>query len=124
MVSTLRNVLVVEDDPLVRRAVGRVVRTAGFSAFEADGGQAALAHPELLAGHVDVVLTDIDMPGMDGFALAAELRRMTSPPRILLMTGRTDHSAGRARMEGLALLEKPFGPAELRRILGVPAEPA
>ena len=110
-------VLVVEDEAGVRAVILRALETAGYAVLEASCGEQALELCRSTAAAIDLVLTDIIMPGMGGDALAAELRRSSPSIKILLMSG----YAGEAIFEqaGLSLAEqflpKPILPADLLR---------
>jgi DNA-binding NtrC family response regulator len=84
------------------------LRDAGFETLEADGGEAAL---RALASHsVDVVLTDLQMPGLDGLELADEIDRRHPGLPVLLMTG---FASARAAQTKRKLLQKPFSEGQL-----------
>jgi two-component system cell cycle sensor histidine kinase/response regulator CckA len=110
-------ILVVEDQELVRRVMVRVLREEGYTVFEARNGDVAM---EVLASGVPVnlVVTDIVMPGMGGFQLADRLQLTDHPPILLFITG-YDQDAN--TIPG-PLLRKPFEPAELayevKRLIG------
>jgi two-component system KDP operon response regulator KdpE len=80
------DILIVDDDASVRRALHTTLRTLGFSTFEASGGEEAL----LLARttHYDVVLLDINMPGLDGLETCRQLRGLLPRIGILMLTVR------------------------------------
>lgn len=100
----------VEDDPFVRAAVGRQIRAFGYRLLEArdpaDALQVAAAFPE----SIDLLLTDLVMPGMDGRRLASELRATRSTTRVLFMSGYSEHAAVTSAAADAQdrLLEKPF----------------
>ena len=103
-------VMIVEDKPEVRQMATRALREGGFAVVEAGDGVQAL---DLLAdGHADVnlVVTDLALPNMDGLVLAGELRRLRPSIPVLFMTGYTsDESVRRtATLRGHPLIEKPF----------------
>jgi len=75
-----RRVLVVDDDPLNRKLAELQLHDAGFSVDTADSAEAALAKAS--AAPPDAILSDIQMPGMDGFQLREALRRDTRLARI------------------------------------------
>jgi two-component system cell cycle response regulator len=78
-------VLVVDDSRLVRAMVANIVRNGGFEADEAEDGGRALA---LLATKVyDVVITDLNMPGMDGFEVLAGVHRASPNVEVIVLTG-------------------------------------
>jgi DNA-binding response OmpR family regulator len=78
-------ILVVDDEDALRRAVTRRLRAEGYAVVEADHGAAAL--DELEAHAVDVVLSDITMPDMDGVELLRRVREAKPDVPVLLMTG-------------------------------------
>jgi EAL domain-containing protein (putative c-di-GMP-specific phosphodiesterase class I)/DNA-binding response OmpR family regulator len=83
----LATVLVVDDDPAIRRIFRVALERAGYRTHEADGARAAL--DILRQGHVDVALVDIDMPGGSGIDLVDEVRSDPAGEalRILLVSG-------------------------------------
>lgn len=86
-------VLTVDDDATVNLLVQAALEQAGFRVEQAENGPAGLERFEQL--HPDVVLMDVMMPGMDGFAVTTELRRRPGGGRIpiLMMTGLNDHES-------------------------------
>jgi CheY-like chemotaxis protein len=109
------DVLVVEDDCILRREIARTLEDEGLTVAAAAGGQEALA---LLAGdkRAKVVLIDIWMPDMDGSELLHELAwsQMATSARLVVMTGCPDSviAQGLARA-GVPLLRKPFTSSQL-----------
>ncbi len=104
--------LIVDDMPDIRDALARVARRLGYAVETASGGEAALA---LIAKTpIDIVLSDISMPGMNGFALAERVRDRGIP--VLLMTAYDDTRAvpGGAQVP---ILRKPFSSDELAATL-------
>ena len=81
--------LVVDDEAQVRRAICRMVGRIGLQCTEADSGATALAH---LAreGEVPLVISDIDLPGMNGVELLTELRRRLPDTAVIMVTGVAD----------------------------------
>ncbi len=127
------DVMVVDDSPAMRRFIRRVIEVSGFTTgkyLEAGNGIEALA--ELDGNWVDVVLTDINMPVMDGEALVAEMRRrphLRSVPVIVISTDATDARIDRlSELGAQGYVTKPFAPERLReeieRVLGVTPEGA
>ncbi|MBN1606168.1 MAG: EAL domain-containing protein [Polyangiaceae bacterium] len=100
-------VLVVEDDDRVRRTFGRILENAGFEATPATSGQEALA--AIAEGDLEVVLSDIAMPNMDGIALLRAVREHDLDLPVILVTGNPSvESAARAIEYGaLKYLIKP-----------------
>ena len=105
--------LVVEDDPAVRRVISRALEAAGYRVVVARSGEDALALPPAQVAGVALVVTDVVMPGLDGPHLAAELRARHPGIRVLYVSGYTrDALTQRGELdEGVDLLAKPF-PAE------------
>ena len=108
-------ILVVDNDAAFRRFVGDALRSSGYDVAVAAGGRDALAAVYGENRSPALLLTDIEMPGMNGVELAARVRADRPAIRVILMTGRQS-SAARAReraglVEGVLL--KPFGLAEL-----------
>jgi len=111
-------VLLVEDAPMIRRLAREVMTRAGYNVIEAaDGEQAAqLANR---ATRIDVLLTDVIMPGSNGIALAEHLKSARPALRVLFMSGYTDNAIVRNGLldDGATFLQKPFTPEELLRKL-------
>ncbi len=104
-------VLLVEDEVLIRLGMAESLGDAGFAVLEAGDGLSALdilrAHPNVAA-----VVTDIDMPRMDGLALALEVRRSNPAIRVVLMSGKT-YLRDDALPAGIPFFEKPVNEREL-----------
>jgi CheY-like chemotaxis protein len=102
--------LVVEDEDALRDVAGRILSGAGYKVLAAECGAKAL---ELAAGHegaIDLLLSDVVMPGMLGKELAERLTGVRPKTRVLYMSGYAQpvlHSQGTLD-PGVALLEKPF----------------
>ncbi len=80
-------ILLVEDEEPIRRLVRRILDRAGYSVLEAENGGQALEILDRSEGRVDLVLTDLVLPGMSGTQLAARLATAHPRVRILLATG-------------------------------------
>ena len=107
--------LVVEDEAALRDVAGRILSGAGYRVLTADGGAQAL---ELAAGHegvIDLLVSDVVMPGMLGKELAETLVGVRPETRVLYMSGYAQPVlASQGTLEpGVALLEKPFTAADL-----------
>jgi CheY-like chemotaxis protein len=116
-------VLLVEDDPKAREGYAEFLETGGFRVQQAGTAEEALS--QSLERAPDVVVTDIALPGRDGFALASELR-CQAPTRGIPIVAMTAYWAtdvhDRAERAGItAILAKPCQPehliAELQRVL-------
>jgi PAS domain S-box-containing protein len=108
-------VLLVEDDPHVRRAAKRALQRRGYSVIEAANGEEAIARYRGREEEFDLVVTDIVMPGLDGVEVAARLREEDARVRILYMSGYSEHTALRdgETCAGDPFLQKPFSADEL-----------
>lgn len=111
--STMRTVLVVEDDPAIRRGVVDALEASGYRAIEAADGESAVR--EGTAREPDLVLLDIMLPKRDGFAVLEELRRARPALPVIMLTAR---GAEEDRVRGLKggaddYVVKPFSASEL-----------
>ncbi len=100
-------ILLVEDAPAVRDVTRAILERAGYQVLEAAEGESAL---DLVRGsreRVDLVLSDVVMPGISGQELAARITELDPDTRIVLMSGYTDTLSPDAP-EGSALLPKPY----------------
>ena len=104
-------VLLVDDEEGVRKLVSAVLQSNGYSVIEAGSGPAAVAAYEKNAHKIDLVLTDVVMPQMDGFELATQLAEKNAEVKILFMSGYRDNPIG--SVDGKPkrpFLHKPFTP--------------
>lgn len=110
-----RRVLVVEDDGLIRALVAEVLQGAGHTVDGVSTGLDALQH--LARAMPDVVLLDVMLPGMDGFEVLREIRRLPEPhPTVWLMSAHLAMPSSSAALLGAAgFLAKPF--ADLTEVL-------
>ena len=101
--------LVVDDEEAVRRLASRMLTWAGYQALEASHGREALATIEEHEGPVHLVLTDIKMPGMNGYQLVDASLALRPELKVMLMTGYTqDPLPKKISDAGIPLLQKPF----------------
>jgi two-component system KDP operon response regulator KdpE len=105
-------VLIVDDEPQIRRALTLNLGARGYAVVEAPNGEAALA--AAAAEHPDIVLLDLGLPGMDGTTVIEALRGWTKVP-IIVLTVRDDERSKVQVLEAGAddYVTKPFGMAEL-----------
>jgi two-component system, OmpR family, response regulator len=113
LIGSLRRVMLVEDDIALAESTARALATDGWDVIRAGSGEAALS--ALDREQVDLLVLDVGLPGMDGFALCRALRTRDGAPPILMLTARDDVGD---RVKGLELgaddyLVKPFAVAEL-----------
>jgi CheY-like chemotaxis protein len=117
-------ILVAEDEAPVRRIIERVLRTAGYQVFVAANGHEALAMAPTLP-HLDLLVTDVVMPGMNGVELARQLTRGRDDLRVIFASGYSGDSLTRIGPLGsVPYLDKPFSPetllAQVRQVLDGP----
>lgn len=113
------NVLVVEDDPAVRSVISKTLLKRGYGVIEAENGRDAL---ELLTGDgpaVRLVVSDVNMPGMDGRELARRCTTARPGLRWLFVSGHTeeDIQGSGGLPEHAAFLSKPFRPEQFGAIV-------
>jgi CheY-like chemotaxis protein len=108
-------ILVVEDDPQVRGITGRALARAGYRVLTAANGAEALGIAMQRAGDVDLVVTDVVMPGLSGPELARELRKVQPNVCVLYVSGYAGDALSPLGVEdpSVDLLSKPFTPASL-----------
>jgi PAS domain S-box-containing protein len=103
-------VLLVDDEETLRKMGERLLKANGYKVISATDGKTALAAAELRGRPVDLLLTDVVMPGMSGRELALELARRKLAPRTLYMSGYTDEAILKHGVlePGIAFIYKPF----------------
>jgi CheY-like chemotaxis protein len=99
-------ILVVEDETTVRDFVLRLLTDRGFTVLTAQDAYEAIR--VIAERHVDLLFTDIVMPGADGFDLAAQAKLIRSNLKVLYSTGYADKARGRHGPRYGKLLEKPI----------------
>jgi two-component system, cell cycle sensor histidine kinase and response regulator CckA len=110
-------IMVVEDDPGVRDLVRIMLESCGYNVVAADGGEEAERICTSGPDSIDLVLTDVVMPGMDGRTLAERIAGACPATRFLFMSGYSDEAVyhhGVIRPDA-AFIEKPFTAATLTR---------
>ena len=107
--------LVVDDEAGLRDVAGRILAGAGYRVLSADGGRQALELAALHEGDIDLLVSDVVMPGMLGNELAERLTDVRPGTRVLFMSGYAQPVlASQGTLEpGVALLEKPFTAGDL-----------
>ena len=105
-----RVVLVVDDEPLVREVTASMLEDLGCEVITAASGNDAL---EKLSGdrRIEILITDINMPGMDGYQLAERATRMRGQLRVIMLSGREANGGG------FPLVRKPFLAQDLKRTM-------
>jgi CheY-like chemotaxis protein len=110
-------ILVVEDQEEVRRLAVGILRRHGYRVLEGANGFDALSAAEGFAGAIDLLVTDVIMPGMTGRELAQRMVRVRPGLKVLYMSGYSDDLLAKDGLTSgsLSYLPKPFAPAELAR---------
>ncbi len=111
--------LVVEDDGAVRRSVKRILERAGYTVLTARGGQDALRLVRDRDGAIQLLLTDVVMPGLSGNEVATQIQKLRPGIRILFTSGYPDDAiAHHGVLEaGKRIISKPFSARALRRMV-------
>jgi two-component system, chemotaxis family, chemotaxis protein CheY len=115
-----KTALVVDDSPTMRQMVAFTLTNAGFTVIEAEHGKAAVA--KVTGGpKMDIVVTDLNMPEMDGITLIKELRKMASfkfTPILMLTTESADDKKKAGKEAGATgWIVKPFNPDVMLKII-------
>ncbi len=122
-------ILLVEDDDGVRRLISHVLQRRGYQVLEAESGESALRVFESSQTRIDLVLTDIVMPQMNGRELAEKLLELRPGLKIVFMSGYTDDVLLRtgSLKPGMTFLQKPLRPeilaSKLREALDSSSKP-
>ena len=114
-----RHILVVDDDPAIREAVRRFLSRNGYEIVTASDGTEALDVLARRGGNVDLLLTDLTMPGMGGRALITRARADYPALRVICMSGYAEREASHTE-EATPLasyIEKPFSLGTLGRLV-------
>jgi CheY-like chemotaxis protein len=119
-------ILVADDEPIVRRSIQMLLEHDGHEVFAADSGETALA--QLAQRDYDLVITDFSMPGMHGDQLAARIRKIRPEQPIIMATAFVEEYEvfGQGFGPVDAMLLKPFSLLELREAIErvmTPAQP-
>jgi two-component system, cell cycle sensor histidine kinase and response regulator CckA len=109
------HVLVVDDEDALRSVVTRILRRLGYTVYAVTGADEALAFAAAHDGAIDLLLTDIAMPHMDGIELAARLREVRPTLALVLMTGFAGAVSEErwAETGDVTVLHKPFAVDDL-----------
>ena len=120
-------ILLVEDETVVRQLVAEILETSGYAVLTAADGPSALELVRRNADPIDLLLTDVVMPGMSGPEVAQAVRSIRPGTQVLYMSGYTDSAIGHHGVLelGIAFLQKPFSADELtRKVRSLLNEPA
>jgi two-component system cell cycle sensor histidine kinase/response regulator CckA len=122
----VETVLLVEDEPMVLDMGSRVLRSHGYRVLAASNAAEALHVARGHVGKIDLLLTDVVMPGLPGPELAARLETVAPGLRVLYVSGYANDSVARLTEEGISFLAKPFSgealAARVREVLDQPRQ--
>jgi two-component system, cell cycle sensor histidine kinase and response regulator CckA len=113
-------ILLVEDEPAVLTITQRMLERAGYRVLGAPTGDDAIRLAGEHAGEIDLLITDVVMPGMNGRALADRLEEVSPGLRVLFMSGYTDDTIVHhgVLQPGTEFIQKPFPPGALAQRVG------
>src|SRR5436305_6586428 len=113
--ATKATILLVDDEQSVRAIVLKILRRADYNVLEAESGDAALRIAETHPGRIDLLITDMFMPGLRGPEVATRLAMTRPGLRVLFMSGYADQDARTGVPAGANFLNKPFSGADLAK---------
>jgi DNA-binding NtrC family response regulator len=109
-------ILVVDDEEACRELLGRILSRAGYDVVQAAGGFRALSIMD--QSKIDLVISDILMPGLNGYALVARIRAKWPSMPVILTTGYLSQDAAKNMMNGsVDFIPKPIDPEKLLEII-------
>jgi DNA-binding NtrC family response regulator len=110
----MARLLIVDDEPKLGRLVAEMLELDGHAVHRVEGGRAALV--ALAADEIDLVLTDLKMPDVDGLAVLRGARARANPPEVIVMTafGTTEDAVAAMKAGAADYLTKPFAMEEVR----------
>ena len=127
----METILLVDDESDVRDLARDMLAAKGYQVLEAGNAAEALQIAQNHAGHIDLLLTDVVMPRLNGVEVAGRLTRQRPDTQVLYMSGfavvgaQTEHLSGPGLQPGDPILPKPFSPESLtrkvREVLGSPS---
>ena len=108
-------ILLVEDEDAVRSFAARALRMRGYTVLEAPGGEVALDIVRKHPGAIDLVISDVVMPNMDGPTLVRAAQKLRPEMRVIFISGYAEDTFRRneEKVEDLHFLPKPFGLKQL-----------
>ncbi len=113
-------ILLAEDEPMLRPLFASALRNAGYLVLEAENGEDAARISREYASEIDMLVTDVVMPRMDGRELADKLLASRPRIRVVFLSGYTDDDVIRHGVDNseITFLKKPFATADLLRTVG------
>ncbi len=110
-------VLIVEDEDLIRRGLARSLTTLGYRALTAESGDEALEVIVAEGPAIDLLLTDLQLPGMHGWPLIRQARQLQPLLKVVVMSGNLGEVPPDDALRPVTLIEKPFSIQDLARTL-------
>ena len=122
-------ILLVDDELAIRQMTIRALKSDGYAVLEADGAEVALRVSQTHKGPIDLLITDLVMPRVDGFMLSKRLKKLRPEMKQLYISGYTERSLAvqqDVQASNTPFLAKPFTPSDLLRkvrdVLGRPLD--
>jgi len=108
-------ILFVEDDPIVRMIAVKMLKRLNYKVLEAESGEEALEISGDYDNKIDLLLTDVVMPGMNGWQLSEELNKVRKNVKVLFSSGYTENVIGQKNLtqQGINFIGKPYTPKVL-----------
>lgn len=112
-------ILVVDDTPSLKSLVTAILQPLGYTMLEAGSGAEAIQVSDSFAGRIDILITDVIMPGMNGRELAEAITARRPEIRVIYMSGYTDNAIAHHGVldPGIVLIEKPITASKLTGVL-------
>jgi DNA-binding NtrC family response regulator len=105
-----KTILVVDDDPDILKLLKQILQDDGYTVIAANNPFRGLQFAELFREKIDLLLTDVVMPDMDGFALSKNVKMIIPDIKVLFISGYTAEIIGKRNnlIEGFNFIRKPF----------------
>ena len=113
--GTSKQVLIAEDEPVVRLLLQRLLKSWGYRTLSASNGKQAVEMAQQHDGEIDVLLSDITMPEMSGPELAEKLTEQRPFLKVILMSGYSQAQVALRR--GWKFVQKPFKPETIKKAI-------
>ena len=117
MPNSKKTVLIVDDEPFVREIAADILRSEGYIVLEASSGPAALNVCAEHGSKIDLLLTDLIMPGMTGRMLADILTARFAGLNVIFMSGYIDDSRTETMEQGIHFIQKPLDWGRLKSMI-------
>lgn len=109
--NTGKQILIAEDEPIIRKLLQGLLNRWGYRTLVAHDGKEALQVSEEHVGDIDLLISDVTMPGIDGPELAERMTRKRPALKVILMSGFCHLQLALRR--GWKFIQKPFKPSEI-----------